>query len=1036
MKKQLNPYNRFFWYRKNETVHIRSGKMCLILGALLLYSTGWSQEIRPQKTRCATHESMQEFQMRHPNAETDQQFESWLNSKIQERISSGRTESIVYTIPVIFHIVHNGENPGSGSNISAGKIASQLEQLNKDFANQSGSTYPVAANIEIQFCPALVAPDGSALAEPGIHRINRNDNGWDAPPYSIASTILNVQIFNPYNYVDQTIMPSSIWDPRKYFNIWSIDLEIEDPYAKSTFPISSGLNGLFTYFPENDTHAGVYLNYRCIGSINNPGVYTTFAGLGRTLSHETGHYLGLRHIWGDGSCSNDYCNDTPVQADETSGCPFPGHPQYYQNCPNPGNGTQRMFENYMDYSDDVCMNTFTADQKIRMQTVMANSPRRVELATSNVCCPSADLIVLYPDANPVSVVAGNQTTLYFAEKNQGHSSAGANFVNIHLSADDILTPGLNGDLYLGQYQVNQVLQPQEQTVLLSLPITIPAFTAGGEYYIFFAADGSGVVNECTENNNFATTIITVSETQTTTLSAYRYWFDTKFINAVYVNTGAASSQTILQRNIPTTILQPGLHSFLIQFKDTSNRWSSTSSTFFYKNSALFPAGSARFEYWTDADFENRNITVLNNTSSLVILNEIGDTETGNGLHTVNFRFKPDGKHWSTIVTNFFYKLPDVASGAAQYEFWFDSDYQGKTSVNNSNTTNLILMNAVSAGSLTEGLHSFHIRFRPDGKTWSTSLTSFFYKTKTLVSGTAEYEYWFDDLFGNKTTITTGSSSNFILLDNINTAGVNNGLHTLQFRFRPDGKEWSTVSSSFFYKNSSSIIPVNNLAKFIYWYDNNWQSPKTIAIIGVQNLNWTLNTDVTELSEGRHNLSMSFRDDYGKWSSIVSDSFTRAPVTTPVCQSGNRQFMSGVLTGPGTTFQWQADTGSGFANISDNIVYSGTNSDSLRLTNAPASWYGFKYRCIVTNGSNSMTGEIFILKFINTWTGSVDNTWENYANWSCNSVPDANTDVYIKSGTPVYPVINSNAACRKLYLQPGTSIEVLTGKSLDITGKDL
>jgi Pregnancy-associated plasma protein-A/CARDB len=921
--------------------------------------TAQTQEIQPTKIRCATYESMQDFRRRHPAAETDQQFEAWLNSKIQERTRSGRTESVAYTIPIIFHIVHNGENPGTGSNLSASKIAAQLEQLNKDFANQSGSTYPAAANIEIQFCLALVAPDGSTLAEPGIERINLNDRGWPLPPYS--TYIPNTFVFNPFNTVDWTIIPQTIWTPRKYFNVWTMGLS--DVYGLATYPRSSTLSGLFTISPDTDEHSGVYLDYLTVGSKTNAGGYGQTQGLGRTLSHETGHFLGLRHIWGDGHCNNDYCNDTPVQADETSGCPTTGHTQFLQNCPDPGDGFQRMFENYMDYTDDACMNTFTSDQKIRMQTVMAHSPRRVELATSTVCCPSADLIVTNPGANPNSTVAGNTITLSFAEKNQGHSSAGANYINVHLSEDDILTPGLNGDLYLGQYHINQVLLPEEETAQLSLPVTIPALTPAGNYYIFFAADGTGVVNECVENNNFASTIISVSDVQAPAQAACRYWFDASFINAVYVNTSIAANHIYLQRNVSALLLQPGLHSFHFQFKDTADQWSSVSSTFFYKNNGSWPAGSARYEYWTDTDFENRVITTLNNSATLIVLNEFAFNESDDGLHTINFRFKPDGKHWSSVIT------------------------------------------------------------------------SFFYKSRNTISGPAQYEYWFDDSYATKTSITISPANNFILLDSIHTAAINNGLHSLHFRFKTDGKEWSPAISSFFYKDNSNLVPLNNLAKFIYWYDNNWQAPKTISIIGASTINWTLNTDAAELSAGRHNLSMSYKDDRGNWSSIVSDSFTRAAITAPACLTGNRQFTSGVLAGPGTAYQWQADTGAGFSNISDNSTYTGTTSDLLQISNAPTSWYGYKYRCIVTNGANLVTGETYTLKFITTWNGPADNIWENPANWSCNTVPDENTDVYINAGMPVYPRVNSNAACRKIYLQPGTSIEVKPGKTLLVTGKD-
>ena len=81
---------------------------------------------------------------------------------------------------------------------------------------------------------------------------------------------------------------------------------------------------------------------------------------------------------------------------------------------------------------------------------------------------------------------------------------------------------------------------------------------------------------------------------------------------------------------------------------------------------------------------------------------------------------------------------------------------------------------------------------------------------------------------------------------------------------------------------------------------------------------------------------------------------------------------------GTTYQWQLDTGSGFAAIADNSNYAGTNTPNLQLNNLPSSWYGYQYRCVVDGVySNSVS-----LSFSSTWNGSADNRWENPANWSC------------------------------------------------------
>lgn len=337
---------------------------------LLISIASYGQQLPRQIVRCYTHESIQDYRRTHPNAQTDEQFEAWMTQKTNERLATGRV-SVAYTIPVIFHVIHNGEPVGTGSNLSAAQIQQQLNQLNADFSNASGSTYPVAANTELTFCLAVVSPEGLPLAEPGIHRVNRNTAGFIAPPYNG---------FASNSYVDVTIMPSTIWNPHSYYNVWTMELS-GGLLGKATFPAGSTLADL-AGVGESDTKAGVFVDWRSVGSVGTPGPFGASAGLGRTLSHESGHFFALRHIWGDGDCTaSDFCADTPPQDGETAGCP----PAGTLNGCTPS--VAKMFENYMDYTFDNCVNTLTNDQKTRIQTVMANSPRRTTLATSGVCTP-------------------------------------------------------------------------------------------------------------------------------------------------------------------------------------------------------------------------------------------------------------------------------------------------------------------------------------------------------------------------------------------------------------------------------------------------------------------------------------------------------------------------------------------------------------------------------------------------------------------------------------------------------------------------
>ncbi|MBI3883160.1 MAG: hypothetical protein HY305_02825, partial [Sphingobacteriales bacterium] len=129
---------------------------------------------------------------------------------------------------------------------------------------------------------------------------------------------------------------------------------------------------------------------------------------------------------------------------------------------------------------------------------------------------------------------------------------------------------------------------------------------------------------------------------------------------------------------------------------------------------------------------------------------------------------------------------------------------------------------------------------------------------------------------------------------------------------------------------------------------------------------------------------------------------------------------------GSSYQWQINTGSGFTNVANGINYTGSLSSILLLNNIPSSWYGYQYRCFVSSNTYSNT---FTLKFTDTWIGTGGTSaWEDAANWSCGSVPDANTDVIINSGTVI---LNSNTSCRSISVSNAASLTINTGFNLNL-----
>jgi len=372
--------------------------------------------------RCATVENEASLQARFPERASTDEFENWLAPKITATKASlsQRSVTVVQTVPIIFHIITDG---AGSDNVSQALINAQISQLNIDFGNLAGSTYGVAADTELQFCAAVVDPNGNDLAEPGINRIT--DYGDD-------------QRFD--TYIESTIKPNTQWDPTKYMNVWILsdiqNASVGSLLGYAQFPSSSGLSGL-TANGGNANTDGIAVIASSVGSTANPNPAGGVYARGRTLTHEAGHFFGLRHIWGDGDCGvDDYCDDTPNASGSTSGCP-----SGKDTCTTAG---VDMIENYMDYSNDTCLNTFTADQKARILAVMSNSPRRMELANSDAC--NAAPTVKFGSTSPETIIEQSECNYQDLTIDLSLSSASTAAVTATVSVTGTAAVGKDFDL--------------------------------------------------------------------------------------------------------------------------------------------------------------------------------------------------------------------------------------------------------------------------------------------------------------------------------------------------------------------------------------------------------------------------------------------------------------------------------------------------------------------------------------------------------------------------------------------------------------
>jgi hypothetical protein len=234
----------------------------------------------------------------------------------------------ITTIQIVVHVVYNEDD----QNISDAQINSQVDVINRDFRG---------TNADIAQVPTVFQPlVGDARIQFRLANVTR--------------TQTNVASFSDDDGVKSAATGGAdAWPADRYLNIW-------------VCPLGGGLLG-YAQFPGGPIATdGVVITYTAFGTT---GTAAAPFNLGRTATHEIGHWLNLRHLWGDdgtGCNGSDFIDDTPNQAGANVGVPaFP-----HVTCDNAPNGD--MFMNYMDYTDDVAMVMFTAGQVNRMQLAVDN----------------------------------------------------------------------------------------------------------------------------------------------------------------------------------------------------------------------------------------------------------------------------------------------------------------------------------------------------------------------------------------------------------------------------------------------------------------------------------------------------------------------------------------------------------------------------------------------------------------------------------------------------------------------------------------
>jgi len=324
--------------------------------------TSISQQIH----RCATHEAI-----RHQEALNPGYLQNVNEVFNRAKDNHSQNRETVYIIPVVFHVVYNT----AAENLPDDVLIDQLNILNATYGytnadqiNLRDTFNTIVGSTDIQFELATVDPDGNPTS--GITRTSTSITEFGGLGM-ISGDMSEVERIKSTSDGGE-----DAWDQTRYLNIWVADMSVSFGGQSIT-----ALMGYATP-PDNLTNwpagsaggmsDGVVLQYQAVGS-NNPITLDPGTGVinfeGKTCVHEVGHYLGLRHIWGDGDCTaEDGIDDTP-NATENS--------QNITNCDTLNNtctdnigvfgDLPNMQENYMDYSPESCQVAFTVGQSDLMR---------------------------------------------------------------------------------------------------------------------------------------------------------------------------------------------------------------------------------------------------------------------------------------------------------------------------------------------------------------------------------------------------------------------------------------------------------------------------------------------------------------------------------------------------------------------------------------------------------------------------------------------------------------------------------------------
>jgi hypothetical protein len=395
---------------------------------LTAFSQGAISDVLPKSEPCGSFHLMEHLDQKMPGFMAKQ---NQLLTNIPSTYAAKMASQEIVEIPVVFHLVSYDTNDFLPDSV----IENQLNILNEAFRRLNADTVNLrpefdgfGADTRIEFYLATEDPNGNPTN--GITKTTTSVEYFGgllpfgpSQQAQIQQWVADSLLYNFFRVTHTNRGGIDPWNTQKYLNIWVSDMRIDEPqfnnikelvYLGLATPPDTHPNWPDSIYGNAPVNDGILMHRSTIGSNNTIpyeapfGVFNTLANEGISLVHEVGHYLGLRHVWGDGGCSeDDYVNDTPRMSNSS---------QYDCNtnkntCVDTINGSDLpdMVENYMDYSSDACKNTFTNEQVNIMRNVI--DQYRSDFLSSTPTHLIAETFTVFPNPTQgnVTVVFSNST---------------------------------------------------------------------------------------------------------------------------------------------------------------------------------------------------------------------------------------------------------------------------------------------------------------------------------------------------------------------------------------------------------------------------------------------------------------------------------------------------------------------------------------------------------------------------------------------------------------------------------------------------